>query len=201
MKIKPLYIYLPLAVVLLLFLFIYTNKNDKSAGTIPTGNIEDKKMPQDSIHEKFTNPLSESPSKSNVTENAKHETEMLKKQVEEHPNDTLKLKEYADFLSEHNPKEAIKYYDKLLRINPKRIDVLFSLSFIYYNQGNLSKTEELTNKILYYDKDNVKAYYNLGAIAASKGDKEKARQIWNKIVTEHPNDETAQLAKSSLAKL
>lgn len=202
MKIKPLYIYGPLVIILLIFLFVYTNNtNTAKVSNEPSGDINGKTMPNDSVHRNLQNPLSESPSGNNATDNAKHEVEMLKKEIEKHPNDTLKIRQYADYLASHQPEESIKYYEKILKVNPRRIDILFSLSFIYYNQGNLNQTEKLTSKILSYDKDNLKALYNLGAISARKGDREKARALWNRIIVEHPDDETAQLARASLQKL
>lgn len=200
MKFNPIYIYGPLVVLIIVFLIVFTQNNNTSSSTIP-GNINGKEMPNDSIHNNLNNPLSESPSGKNATSGAKHEVEMLKKMIEENPNDTVKLKQYADFLSAHKPSEAIPYYNRILKIDPKREDVLFALSYIYYNQGNLVKAEEMTNKILSFDKNNLEAQYNIGAIAASRGESEKARKIWEKIIAEHPNDKTSQLAKSSLDKL
>lgn len=200
MKFNPIYIYGPLVVLVIVFLIVFTQNNNTSSPTIP-GNINRKEMPNDSVHKNLQNPFSQSPSKSNTTEDAKHEVEMLKKLIKENPKDTVRLKQYADFLSVHKPGEAIRYYDRILKINPKREDILFALSYIYYNQGNLVKAEETTNKILSFDKNNIEAQYNIGAIAASRGDREKARKIWNKIITEHPNDKTSKLAKSSLDKL
>ena len=195
MKIKPIYIYGPLAV-----LVVFTQKNNTSS-PVSSNEINGKQMPQDSIHKNLQNPLTQSPSGNNATDNARHQVEMLKKAIDENPKDTVKLKQYADFLSAHNPKEAIGYYERILKINPKRTDILFALSYIYYSQGNFNKAEELTNKVLSVDKLNLEAQYNLGAIAASRGDREKARKIWTDLVTKYPNDKISQLAKSSLNKL
>ncbi len=200
MKFNPIYIYGPLIALVIVFLIFFTKKTNTTS-PVTSGNIAGQQMPDDSIHKNLQNPLTQSPSGGNVTKSAKHEVEMLKRLIEENPKDTVRLKQYADFLSAHNPPEAIKYYNRILKLDPKRVDVLFSLSYIYYNQGNFNKAEDLTNKVLSLDKNNLEAQYNLGAIAASRGDRETARKIWNKLVSEHPDDKTSQLAKSSLDKL
>jgi tetratricopeptide (TPR) repeat protein len=200
MKFKPIYIYASLIILVIIFLVVFTQSNNSTSPKVP-GDISGKQMPHDEIHKNLQSPLSGAPSSNNLNESARHQVEEMKKAIDENPNDTVKLKEYADFLSAHQPSEAIKYYEKILKINPKREDVLFSLSYIYYNQKNLSKAEEYTSEVLALDKNNLEANYNLGAIAASRGDKEKARQIWNKLISDHPGSEIAQLAKSSLQKL
>ena len=196
MKFKPLYAYLSLVLVLVVFLIIFSQKNNNQSAT----DIASKEMPNDDIHKGLKN--GEAPDKSNVSADIIRKMEELKKAAEENPNDTLKMKEYADFLTEaHKPDEAIQYYQKILKVDPKRTDILFSLSFIYYNKQDYNKSEEITNKILSYDKNNPLALYNLGAISATKGDNAKARDIWNKLIEKYPNSEAAAAAKQSLGNL
>lgn len=199
MKIKPLYIYGSFAVVAILALIILTQFNSSDSSSTDMSN---KVMPQDSIHSGLGNPTTENPTKDNVTENVKHKLEMLKKVVEDNPNDTSKIREYADFLAAaHKQLDAIQYYERILQINPKRTDIYFSLSFIYFNNQNFAKAEELTNKILSYDKKNVQALYNLGAISASIGNKDKAKKIWEDLLSEFPNSEVSDLTRTSLSQL
>lgn len=199
MKIKPLYIYGSVAVIVIVSLIILTQVNNSNTGST---NRSNKEMPQDSIHNGLGNPTAENPTKDNVTENVKHKLEMLKKVVDENPNDTLKIREYADFLTAaHRQMDAIEYYEKILKVNPKRTDIYFSLSFIYFNNQNFTKAEELTNRILSFDKKNVQAVYNLGAISASLGNKEKAKKIWENLLSEYPNSEVTELTKTSLSQL
>jgi len=132
----------------------------------------------------------------------KHELNALENQFKMNPNDTAVLRQYADLLAvSHKQDESIPLYEKILKKNPKRSDILFSLSFIYYNKGDFFNAEEMTKKILVFDKNNTQALYNIGAIAASRGDSQKAREVWNKLVAEFPNSESSALAKESLSKL
>ena len=196
MKFKPLYAYLGLIVILIALLFLFSRKNNDTTAR----EITSQEVPNDDIHKGLKN--SQAPNKSNVSADIIRKMEELKKAAEDNPNDTLKLKEYADFLSEaHKPDEAVRYYQKILNVNPKRTDILFSLSFIFYNKQDYNKSEEFTNRILSYDKNNPLALYNLGAIAATRGDKNKAETIWNKIIKKNPNTEAAKAAEESLSNL
>ena len=199
MKFKPLYFYGAIAVIVIITLIV-VSQSGETENMKPKDVTSEQKLPDDEIH----NPLKsgESPNKDNVSEGFRHKLEMLEKSIEENPNDTLKIREYADLLAAaHKKDKAIEYYQKLLDINPRRTDILFSLSFIYYSSGDLDKAEAETKKILTFEPGNANAQYNLGAIAAGKGDKEKAREIWTKLVEKYAGDEIGIRAKNSIEKL
>lgn len=199
MKFKPIYLYGLLAVVVVVILIIVsqTSKNEKV-----NVDITNKQMPMDEVHKNLNNGIVENPTGSNVSEEVKHKLDVMKKEVESNPKDTLKLREYADFLAAaHRPEEALIYYQKILDKDKNRKDIYFEMTFIYYSQGNLIKAEEVTMQMLNLFPDDPMVNYNIGAIAATKGNKEKAREIWNKIIKEHPTDKTSELAKNSLNKL
>jgi tetratricopeptide (TPR) repeat protein len=200
LKFKISYLYLLLGVGIVVILFILSNNSEKTQ--VSAGNIENQEMPNDEVHKGMQNPADGNPSKSNVSKEVYQKMDILKKEVEANPNDTIKIREYADFMAAaHRQDEAIKNYEKILSIDPKRNDVLFNLSIIYFTRQDYDNAEKYTNQILKNDKNNAQAMYNLGAIAASKGQKERAMEIWNKLISEHPGDESAELAKSSLEKL
>ncbi len=201
MKFRIAYLYIILAVGVVITLIFLAGGNDTNTEPV-AGNIENQQMPNDDIHKGLGNPGGSNPSKSNVSQEFYQKMDMLKKEVEANPTDTAKIKEYADFIAAaHKPDQAIPYYEKILKIDPKRNDVLFSLSMLYFGRQDYNKAEEYTNRILDNDKDNTQAMYNLGAIAASKGDKARAREVWQRLVSEYPGTEAAELAKSSLEKL
>jgi tetratricopeptide (TPR) repeat protein len=203
MKFKPIYLYIIFIVIAVIALIIFSGRGNKEPASVVSGdNIKDKQMPSDEIHKNLQNPVNPPPSKDNVSESFKHELSALQKEVEENPNDTLKVRKYADLLAAaHKQDESIPYYEKILKKYPRRADVLFSLSFIYFNKGDFAKAEDATMKILLFDKNNAQAQYNLGAIAASKGDSPKAKQIWTKLINENTSSELTSLAKESLTKL
>ena len=199
MKFKMIYLYASLILIITVILLI-TTTSDQTASTSGTEDIKNKEMPSDEVHKGLND--QSAPRKENVTSTVFERLEEMKKEVEQNPNDTLKLRELADFLTAaHKPDEAIPYYEKILKIDSNKKDVLFNLSFIYNNKRNFMQAEKYTSKILKLDPKDSQALYNLGAINASRGDKKKAREIWETLMRDFPNSETANLARTGLSKL
>ncbi|AFH48511.1 Hypothetical protein IALB_0799 [Ignavibacterium album JCM 16511] len=198
MKFKPVYIYGILLIAVIAVIIIATNQREKKISAIE--EIANKEMPQDDVHKNLGKENPQGQVK--VNEEVKKKMEELKAAVDANPNDTSKVREYADFLlAAHKPDESIPYYEMILKKDPKRKDIRFSLTFIYYNKGELDRAEEETKKILEIDKNDSMAKYNLGAIEATRGNDEKAREIWNKLIQENPKSETAELARNALTML
>jgi tetratricopeptide (TPR) repeat protein len=200
MKFKLSHIYAVLIVMIVILLVTITT--DKKNPPKLNDDIRNKEIPNDEVHKGLDKPASIPPNKQNVSSTVFEHLEELRKEAEKNPNDTLTLREYADFLAAaHRPDEAISYYEKILRIDPRKKEILFTLSFIYNNKRDFENAENLTNKILQIDSKDNQALYNLGAINASRGDKDKAREIWERILKEYPNSPSADLVKSALSKL
>lgn len=200
MKFKTTYIYAVIVVVIIIFfvVLVINNANDQTS----ISDVSSEQTMKNEVHDQFNSALKESPSKKNVSEKFSHMLEMYKKRVDENPEDTLALREYADFLTAaHRQDEAIPFYEKILIYDSKRIDIYFALTFIYYEKQNFKKAEELTNKILAIEKNNPQARYNLGAIYASTGKVKTTKQIWENLIEKNPNPEITELAKSSLNRL
>ena len=97
-------------------------------------------MPMDEVHKKLNNGMTQNPSGSNVSEEVKHKLDVMKKAVDANPSDTLKMREYADFLAAaHKPDDALLYYQKIIDKDKKRKDIYFSMTLIYYTKGDLGK--------------------------------------------------------------
>ncbi len=198
MKIKPLYIYISSIILVVIIVVVFTTINSNSE--MPA--VADQQMPQDDVHKGLQSPSSGMPSKVNVSQDIITKMETLKKEIEQNPNDTLKVREYADFLGmAHKPQDAVKLYNTILNKDPKRIDIYLKLTLLYYTQRDLDRAEESTKTILKYDSQNLEALYNLGVISAAKGDKEEAKEIWNNLIIKHPNTQAANFAKESLERL
>lgn len=207
-KIKPIYNYLSGIVIAFAAILIVSRFNPqlRTPASVknapPAKDIQGQIIPNDAIHRNLMNPLAQKPSKNNVMSSIMGHMNDLKNQVKQHPNDTLKIRQYADFLAEAlQYDKAIKYYKKILKRYPRRIDVMSSLVFIYFDQKDLNNAERYLHKILSIDKDNVQAMYNLGAVEANKGEKEKARQIWTKIINNFPRSSLVIKAKNSINRL
>lgn len=199
MKFKPIYLYgfILLAVITTL---IVISRSNSSKETVK-GDITQKQMPKDDVHKNLST-QQQNPTSANVNQEVFKKLEVMKKLADAKPTDTLKIREYADFLSAaHKPDEAIRYYEKILSIDKKRKDIYLSITLDYYNLNKLDKAEEVTRRMLQIFPNDPMANYNIGAIEATKGNKEKAREIWNKLINNNPADKISELAKSSMSKL
>ena len=200
MKFKPIYLYGAIAVIALAVLIVVEIQDKSNSNQPPV--TDEQMMPNDDVHNQLKNQTSTSPGKENVSEEYKKKLAELEQAVNENPNDTLALRNYADYLTaSHKMDEAITYYEKILSADPKRSDIHFSLAVIYFNKQNFDKCDNENEKVLEYDPQNQMALYNLGAVAATLGLKEKAKDYWNKVISINEKTETAQLAKESLSKL
>lgn len=196
MKIKPIYLYLILFTSFIVGIILFTNKSNSSSDFSSM-----QKMPDDDVHRNMGKE-GEMPSGSNVIEDARKRLDELKLSYEKNPEDTLRIREYADMLKfAHQPEKAIELYEKILKKDSKRIDILLELTSLYFNNGDLDKADSFTNNILKIDNNNQIAAYNSGAIAASRGDKAKAKTIWQGLINKYPNTDIALIAQQSIMQL
>ena len=200
MKFKPIYFYGLIALVAIIILIIVASQNSEEPKHI--SSEMNQNMPDDDVHKNLLNQGDNQPSKENVSAEYRERMAKLKNAVEKNPEDTLALKNYADFLSaSHKMDEALTYYSKILQVDPSRADIRFSLAVIYYNKQDFVKCENENNLVLNYDPKNQMALYNLGAVAATRGEVVKAKDFWNQVIEINPDSETGKLAKESLTKL
>ncbi len=199
MNFKLIYVYSALVIIIGISLFFLTS--DKKTMSNNPEKMKNE-MPHDSIHSGLNNLGSAPPNKENVSPNFKKQLEDLKIKAEKNPDNIEALKDYGDFLAAaHQLDEAIKIYEKILKINPQNKETLFSISFIYYNKQEFDQAETFINKILKIDSKDHQALYNLGAINALRGNKNKAKEIWEELIKEQPNSSSADMAKKSLLRL
>jgi len=194
MKIKPLYIYL-IGFALFIAIIIFFSVKQKEAKD-PKEAVSGQ-APNDDVHKGMGGMGGQKMGA--MSEAFKKKEADMKAELDKNPNDTLKIREYAEFLmAAHKPAESVKYLEQIISKDPKRIDILLAITFIYHIQKNYDKAEEATNRILAVDKNNENANFNMGVIQESKGNKEKAKQIWNDIIKRFPNTEAAKLSKEAL---
>ena len=200
MKIKSLYIY-GVAIILVIAIILITS-TDKTEINNEIINDPNAAIPQDDNHKGLSNNKGSGPSKSDVKPEFWENLDKIGQEVEANPKDTLKLRKYAELLSmAHQTDKALEQYEKILNMDPKRVDILLSEGLLYFNEGKYDKAEEVTNRVLKIDKNHREAEFNLGVIAASQGEKEEARKIWTKLVENNPGTEAAQFAEEALKKL
>ena len=197
MKLKPLYIYVAIIIVALVTIILFSNEDEKveTAQISKTSQISD-----DDMHKSFES--GDKPSGANVTSEFKNKMNELDSYIAENPSDTVKLREYAELLAAaHNEDRAVELYNKILKIDDKRIDVFSQLAILYYNKNDFNKSSEYLSKILIVDPNNAQAKYNIGVIEARVGDIAAAKKQWEDLLVNHPNTKMSDMAKESLEKL
>ena len=198
MKFKTIYIYLIIILAIILY-FVFTSGSDTKE---TLSNIEGSEMPQDEIHKSLDPSLGNQPSKSNVRKDVIERINKMKSDVEANPGDTAKVKEYARFLTtSHKLDQAADYYNQILSKDPKRIDILTELTFVYFSKKDFNKAEEITRKVLQIDPNNHEALFNMGAISASRGETETAKKRWNELIEKYPGSKAAKLASDAVKSL
>jgi len=200
MRIKSLYIYVIIFAAFIISLIIFSPSAKES--TTQTQINPHGQMPDDDIHRGMSQNNENMPSKSNVAKEAIEKLNQLKEDYEKNPNDTVKIRNYADMLTlAHQHDKAIELYEKILKVDSKRVDILQHLTFLYFNKGEFDKAEEMTKKILTIKKDYPLALYNMGVISHIKGDNQKAKYYWNEVLKNEPDSKLAKNAKELLQNL
>ncbi len=200
MRIKSLYIYVIIFIAFIISLIIFSPSAKES--TLDSNVNPHGQMPDDDIHRGMSQKNENMPSKSNVAKEALKKLNHLKEEYDRNPDDTVKIRNYADMLTlAHQHDKAVELYEKILKVDSKRIDILQHLTFLYFNKGELDKAEEMSEKILTIQKGYPLALYNLGVISYMKGDKQKAKYYWNEVLKKEPNSKLAKNARELLQNL
>ncbi|MBN1300098.1 MAG: tetratricopeptide repeat protein [Melioribacteraceae bacterium] len=196
MKIRSLYIYVTAIIVVLGGIFIF-NTITQTSPPEATVNFH-QNMPDDDIHRGD----GENPSKGNVRSDFMRKYNELKEYVANNPDDTAKVLEFANMLSQaHRKDQAIVLFNSILDKDPARVDVMFALGYEYYQLKEFDKAEDITREIIAVNKDEVQAHYNLGAIAIARGDTTEARSVWLNLSQKYPGTDAAKMADQSLKAL
>jgi tetratricopeptide (TPR) repeat protein len=210
MKLKPLYMYGIIFVIIIAGIIVTsTNSNEKMSVT--SNPMGDANMPNDAVHQGMNGMPGDAlhqgmggdaPSKNNIRDDFWEKLKKFEADLKANPNDTLLMKNYAQMLGmSHQTEKAIELYEKILKIDPNRVDILLAEGLAFYNDQNFQMAEVVTKRIIARDKNNIEAQYNLGVIAASQGKDEDAKKIWKEISEKYPNDEVGQLAGRSLKQI
>lgn len=196
-KFSPLFFYSGFIMVAVAALIIYFSVSGSNNANPDHSTMN--QMPDDDLHRSFKNPDMHGKDGMKLLPDVMAKLNELKAGIEKNPNDTLKMRELADFyFQSHKPDEALMYYNMILDKNPKRTDILHNITNLYYVQKDLEKAEQVTRQIISIDKDDVYAHYNLGAIFATVGKKDEARKIWLEILNKYPNNPLKNLISESL---
>ncbi len=103
-----------------------------------------------------------------------------------------------DQLMMRNTLKALEYFDKVLSMDPKDVEVLYLKGDALVNMRETDKALEIFNKILDIDPENYPALYKKGKIFLSMGKPHEAIQCFDTILKKNPED-TEVLSSRKLA--
>lgn len=141
----------------------------------------------------------EIPSKANVASSYTRRVEELKRSVAEDPANAAHMISLAQLLMDgHQIAEAIEYFEKASRLQPKNDSLLLDLAVCYFNRKEYEKALGTTERILAFDQVHSRALYNKGAIFAALNRKNEAVIVWKRLLTVAPNSEEAKSVRGHL---
>ncbi len=140
------------------------------------------------------------PSKKNVNEAFGQQVQRLQLSVEKHPDNVFHLAMLARLLMDgHQAGDAITYFERAVRVQPKNDSLLLDLSVCYSVVNKYDAALSVTDRLLQHNPANLTALYNKGALLATLGKTADAGRAWKKILNAAPESEEARKAKAGLA--
>ncbi len=157
-------------------------------------------VPATNPHPEFSSDAA--PSKENVAAGVRKKADELRHIIEQNPNDAKRVFELARLQQDsHNMGEAVKLYERGLKIQPANHDARIDYSVCLFESGKKAEALVQTRMVLRSEPGNAKALYNAGALYGNKGVPDSARMYWNKLMAIHPEDDLALQAKKNLDRL
>ncbi len=201
MKVKTVYIYIAIfvaAIAVLIFTDFGGSDNEVATGKMPNDAIhQGAQMPNDAIHKGLGQ--DNAPNKDNVKPEYYRTLDSLKTAYEKNPADTNVALRYAEYLvAGHGTVKAKAIYDDLVKRYPNSTRVLSEATFVYYQMGDIEKSDELLTRLTKLNPQDLTSAYNLGVVKLMKGDTTTASRIWNDIIKKAPNSNEAKASKTAL---
>jgi cytochrome c-type biogenesis protein CcmH/NrfG len=117
------------------------------------------------------------------------------------PNDAGLLAQVgAIYNSMHQFKEAARYYDKSLKLDPKNVPIRTELASSLYYSGDVDGALAQLDQALKYDPQDTNSLFNIGVIRW-KGKKDAAGAIaaWQQLLKVHPDLDRRPIVEKMIA--
>ncbi len=115
--------------------------------------------------------------------------ESAQKDLEEQIRQGLEKAIKAHHIGER--KEAARWYQKVLQIQPENAQALNNLGTLLHEEGQLAEATNYFQKALYINPDNDNAFCNLGSLLKDQGRLDEAIHSIKKALALNPNSHTA----------
>ncbi|MNU30763.1 lipoprotein NlpI [compost metagenome] len=121
--------------------------------------------------------------------------EYAKKVLEVTPKFFDGLYQLADLYSATGNAEALKWYDKIYRLDTLNPNPLYDAALFYQQKGDLAAAKKYFVKTIYVDKDFTDAYIQYGKILLTQDSVSKAERQFNIAIEVAPNSAEAYYQK------
>lgn len=131
----------------------------------------------------------EMPSLEQLKHMADKQAEPLLDQLKTQPNNAAVLGEVAHiYVLAHQFKEAIPYYERSIKADPKNVGVRADFASCLFYSGEADKSIATLEEALRYDPRSAQALFNLGMIRwKAKGDSAGAIALWQRLLKTNPD--------------
>jgi len=131
------------------------------------------------------------PTPEQMAQMARKQAEPLLAQLKTRPGDVGLLTQIGNvFYDAGQYDDAIGYYQQVLNINPKNVDVRSDMATCFWYKNDPDKAIVEFQKSLTYNPTHASTLYNLGVVRwQGKGDPKGAVAAWQKLLDTNPNYE------------
>ena len=129
------------------------------------------------------------PSLEQMKHMADKQAEPLLEQLKTQPNNAAVLGEVAHvYVLAHQFKEAIPYYERSIKADPKNVGVRADFASCLFYSGEADKAIATLDEALRYNPKSAQVLFNLGMIRwKAKGDSAGAIALWERLLKANPD--------------
>ncbi|NMH60358.1 XrtA/PEP-CTERM system TPR-repeat protein PrsT [Alteromonas ponticola] len=118
---------------------------------------------------------------------------VLKKHVDNNPNDVRANMLYAERLIGKDAKEAQKAYENILTVTPDNFVVLNNLAYLYLEDNKLDRAEELSREAVELRPDNADAVDTLAQVLIKLEQPDEALALYDRVIDKNTRNEEVYL--------
>ena len=124
----------------------------------------------------------------------------LKELVKKNPNSTKNLIELGNlYYDSQKYQNAVTYYEKALKLDPKNYDVMTDLGASYFALKQNDKALALFQQVTAEKPDQAMAWFNMGIVYQAKNDTPNMKFAWERFLAVQPTGNLADQVRSQLS--
>lgn len=119
--------------------------------------------------------------------------EILERMIKIDSNNVDALYNLAQLVESKDKNRAKEIYEKILELQPENKIVMENLLSIYYEQGNLEKSEDLLKQLIYNEPSDVELRMRLVSLYREMNKDEDAKKVLKEIAERFPDEPLSKL--------